>query len=137
MEAFDPKKWIIPGDKSKSLLLEERLVSSGRTSMYVGRKRKIELKKVADVVEALIGAIISTGDEESALSFINWIGIEVDTNIMPYERHLSIDPENLVKVKDLESVLNYKFEDPYLLVEALTHGSYKRPEIRTCYEVLS
>ncbi|XP_014491482.1 endoribonuclease Dicer homolog 2 isoform X2 [Vigna radiata var. radiata] len=136
MEAFDPKKWIIPGDKSKSLLLEERLVSSGRTSMYVGRKRKIELKKVADVVEALIGAIISTGDEESALSFINWIGIEVDTNIMPYERHLSIDPENLVKVKDLESVLNYKFEDPYLLVEALTHGSYKRPEIRTCYERL-
>ncbi|XP_047178314.1 endoribonuclease Dicer homolog 2-like [Vigna umbellata] len=136
MEAFDPKKWIIPGDKSKSLLLEEGLVCGGRTSMYVGRKRKIELKKVADVVEALIGAFISTEDEESALSFINWLGIEVDTNIKPYERHLSIDPENLVKVKDLESVLNYKFKDPYLLVEALTHGSYKGPEIRTCYERL-
>ncbi|XP_027932096.1 endoribonuclease Dicer homolog 2-like isoform X1 [Vigna unguiculata] len=137
MEAFDPKQWIIPGDKTKSLLLEEGLVSCGRTSMYVGRKRKIELKKVADVVEALIGAFISTEDEEAALSFINWIGIEVDTSIIPYERHLSTDPENLVDVKFLESRLNnYKFEDPYLLVEALTHGSYKGPEIQTCYERL-
>jgi len=137
MEAFEPKKWDIPGDKSRSLLLKEELVSSGRTSMYVGRKRNIEVKKVADVVEALIGAFISTKDEKAALSFINWIGIDVDTKIMPYERHLSTHPENLVDVKFLESQLKYKFKDPYLLVEALTHSSCKRSGISTCYEVLS
>ncbi|ESW19288.1 hypothetical protein PHAVU_006G111800 [Phaseolus vulgaris] len=136
MEAFEPKKWDIPGDKSRSLLLKEELVSSGRTSMYVGRKRNIEVKKVADVVEALIGAFISTKDEKAALSFINWIGIDVDTKIMPYERHLSTHPENLVDVKFLESQLKYKFKDPYLLVEALTHSSCKRSGISTCYERL-
>jgi len=137
MESFNPKKWNIPGDNSNSLLLKEESVSSGRTGMYVGTKRKMKVKMVADVVEALIGAFISTEDEQVALSFINWIGIKVDTNIMPYERHLSVDPENLVDVKFLEAQLNYKFKDPYLLVEALTHSSCKRPEIPTCYEVLS
>ncbi|CAJ1961276.1 unnamed protein product [Sphenostylis stenocarpa] len=130
-EAFDKKKWDIPGVKSRSLLLKEELVS-----MYIGRTRKMKLKIIADVVEALIGAFIITKDEEAALSFINWIGIQVDTNIMPYEKHISIDPMNLVDVKFLESQLNYEFKDPYLLVEALTHSSCKQPEIQTCYERL-
>ncbi|TKY61271.1 Endoribonuclease Dicer-like 2 [Spatholobus suberectus] len=135
-EIFDPKQWDIPGDKSKSLLLKEELVSS-RTRVYVRRTREIDFKIIADVVEALIGAFISTEDEEAALSFINWIGIKVDTNIVPYESHLSVAPEKLVQVKLLESRLNsYSFQDPYLLVEALTHSSCKRPDIGRCYERL-
>lgn len=137
-EPFDPHAWTIPGDKPESLKLEE-LVIKGK-KIYVHGKRKLNRKIIADVVEALIGAFISTEDEKAALSFINWIGINVDTNIMPYEneRHISIiAPEELVKAKLLKSRLNYSFKDPYLLVEALTHSSGKRPEIRTCYEVLS
>ncbi|KAK7285829.1 hypothetical protein RJT34_20611 [Clitoria ternatea] len=131
-EVFDPRKWEIPGDKSRNLTLKQELVSSG-TRVYVGRTRKIGFEIVADVVEALIGAFI-TEDEGDALSFINWIGIKVDTNIIPYGRHLSIAPENLVKVKHLESLLSYSFQDPYLLLEALTHSSFNRPEF--CYERL-
>ncbi|RDX61562.1 Endoribonuclease Dicer-like 2 [Mucuna pruriens] len=135
-ETFDPKQWDIPGDKSKSLLLKQELVS-GRTSAYVRRMREIDFKIIADVVEALIGAFISTEDEEAAITFINWIGIKVDTNIIPYERPRSIEPEQLEHVKLLESQLNkYSFHDPYLLVEALTHSSCKRPEIGRCYERL-
>ncbi|KAL2344957.1 hypothetical protein Fmac_006242 [Flemingia macrophylla] len=101
------------------------------------RTREMDFKIIADVVEALIGAFISIDDEEGALSFINWIGINVDTNIVPYETHLSVDPGNLVDVKLLESLLNnYRFKDPYLLVEALTHSSCKRPEVGRCYERL-
>ncbi|XP_020210945.1 endoribonuclease Dicer homolog 2 isoform X2 [Cajanus cajan] len=135
-EAFDPKQWDIPGDKSKCLLLKQELVSN-RIGVYVRRTREIDFKVIADVVEALIGAFISTEDEEGALSFMNWIGIKVDTNIIPYETHLSIAPEKLVDVKLLESRLNYySFKDPSLLVEALTHSSCKRPEVQRCYERL-
>ena len=136
---FHPKQWIIPGDKSNSLSLKEELLSSRTRAYACGKKRKIKHKVVADVVEALIGAFLSTGPggEEAALSFMNWIGIKVDTDIIPYESHLSIPPEKLVNVTLLESLLNYSFQDPSLLVEALTHGSYKRPEVPTCYQVLS
>ena len=85
--SFNPKQWIIPGDKSKCLSLKEEFISS-RTSVHVwGRKRKIKRKVVADVVEELIGAFLSTGPggEEADLPFMNWIGIKVDTNIIPYE----------------------------------------------------
>ncbi|KAK7338041.1 hypothetical protein VNO77_18638 [Canavalia gladiata] len=132
-ERFEPKQWDIPGDKSKSLLLKEELVSN-RTRVYIRRRREIKFDIVADVVEALIGAL-STEDEEAAVSFINWIGIKVDTNTAPYERPPDCAlEEELAKVKSLE--LKYKFQDPYLLVEALTHGSYNRPEIPRCYERL-
>ncbi|MED6159506.1 hypothetical protein PIB30_042910 [Stylosanthes scabra] len=123
---FSPKQWIIPGDKSKFLSLTEEVVSS-RTRVYLcGTKRKMKQKVVADVVAALIGAFVSTepGGEEAALSFMNWIGIKVDTNIIPYEIHLSILPEKLVNVTLLESLLKYTFQEPSLLVEALTDSSY-------------
>ncbi|MED6184954.1 hypothetical protein PIB30_052387 [Stylosanthes scabra] len=87
-------------------------------------------KVVADVVAALIGAFVSTepGGEEAALSFMNWIGIKVDANIIPYEIHLSSPTEKLVNVTHLESLLNYTFKEPSLLVEALTDSSYNCTE---------
>ncbi|MED6203639.1 hypothetical protein PIB30_001337 [Stylosanthes scabra] len=59
---------------------------------------------------------------------MNWIGIKVDTNIIPYEIHLSIPPEKLVNVTLLESLLNYTFQEPSLLVVALTDSSYNCKE---------
>ncbi|KAK9919220.1 hypothetical protein M0R45_027830 [Rubus argutus] len=132
-EPFDPKKWIIPGDFSGPCLLKEELFSN---EIYSEGRRKIKSKTIADVVEALIGAFLSTGGEMAAVYFMNWVGIKVDFTYIPYERNFPVQPEKLVNVKHLESLLNYSFRDPSLLVEALTHGSYMLPEIPGCYQRL-
>lgn len=56
--------------------------------------------------------------------------------IVPNERHFQLQAEKFVNVRYLESLLNYSFRDPSLLVEALTHGSYMLPEIPSCYQRL-
>ncbi|TKY72393.1 Endoribonuclease Dicer-like 2 [Spatholobus suberectus] len=133
-EPFDPNTWNIPGDKSESFKLQE-LVMNGR-KFYVSGKRKLKRKIVADVVEALIGAFLSTGGEKAALSFMDWVGIKVSFNFIPYARHFDIQSERLVHVGFLESQLKYSFNDRSLLVEALTHGSYMLPEVPRCYQRL-
>ncbi|CAL0334495.1 unnamed protein product [Lupinus luteus] len=132
---FDPHTWLIPGDKSESFKLKEEL-DSNRPKIYVTGKQKLKRKIIADVVEALIGAFLTSGGERAALLFMDWIGIKVNFDIIPYERHLSIQPEKLVNVNFLESLLKYSFRDRSLLVEALTHGSYMLPEIPSCYQRL-
>ncbi|KAJ7978287.1 Endoribonuclease Dicer-like [Quillaja saponaria] len=134
-EYFDPKRWIIPGERSGSNFLEEELLSK-KLKIYVLGRRKVKRKTIADVVEALIGAFLSTGGEKSALLFLSWIGIKVDFDFIPHERHFHLHPEKLVNVRYLESLLNYSFRDTSLLVEALTHGSYMLPEIPRCYQRL-
>lgn len=103
--------------------------------IYISGRRKLKSKRVADVVEALIGAFLSTGGEISALKFMNWMGIEIDFVCKPYERDFQVQSEKLVNIGHLQSLLNYSFRDPSLLVEALTHGSYMLPEIPRCYQV--
>ncbi|KAE9594842.1 putative ribonuclease III post-transcriptional gene silencing PAZ-Argonaute family [Lupinus albus] len=132
---FDPHTWLIPGYKSESFKLKEESDSKG-TKIYVSGKHKLKRKIIADVVEALIGAFLTSGGEKAALLFMDWVGIKVNFDIMPYERHLSIQPEKLLNVTFLESLLKYKFRDRSLLVEALTHGSYMLPEIPSCYQRL-
>ncbi|KAJ6902410.1 hypothetical protein NC651_020022, partial [Populus alba x Populus x berolinensis] len=132
-ESFDPKLWIIPGGKLGSDFLSEEPLSEGR-KIYIRGRRKVKSKTIADVVEALIGAYLSTGGEVTALLFMDWIGIKVDFMNTPYERHIQLQAEKFVNVRYLESLLNYSFNDPSLLVEALTHGSYMLPEIPRCYQ---
>ncbi|GFZ06041.1 dicer-like 2 [Actinidia rufa] len=127
-EPFDPKTWIIPGDRSSGYTLDEELLSATR-KVYNRGKRKIESKRVADVVEALIGAFLSTGGEKAALSVMDWLGIKVDFVNIPYERQFTVQPERHINIRHIESLLNYTFRDASLLVEALTHGSYMLPEI--------
>ncbi|XP_059442582.1 endoribonuclease Dicer homolog 2-like isoform X2 [Corylus avellana] len=134
-ESFDPKRWIIPGDRSQSYALSEELLFSTR-KIYVRESRKVKSKTVADVVEALIGAFLSTGGETTALLFMDWMGIKVDFQVLPYERHFQVHAEKLLNVRRLESLLNYSFRDSSLLLEALTHGSYMLPEIPRCYQRL-
>lgn len=129
---FDPQTWIIPGVKSESFELNEL---DSQTRIYVSGTRKLKRKIVADVVEALIGAFLTTGGEKAALLFMDWVGIKVSFDIIPYERQFIIHPEKLVNVNFLESLLKYSFRDHSLLVEALTHGSYMLPEIPRCYQV--
>ena len=132
-EPFDPHSWIIPGDKSGSFKIEELIIKGKQ--IYISGKRKLKRKLIADVVEALIGAFLSTGGEKAALLFMDWIGIKVNFDQVPYERHFDIQPEKLINVSHLESQLNYSFHDNTLLVEALTHGSYMLPEVPRCYQV--
>ncbi|XP_047150394.1 endoribonuclease Dicer homolog 2-like isoform X1 [Vigna umbellata] len=133
-EPFDPHTWTVPGDKSRGFKLKE-LVSGGK-KIYVMGERKLNRKIIADVVEALIGAFLSSGGEKAALLFMDWVGIKVSFNKIPYERHFDIQPEKRVHVNHLESQLKYSFNDRTLLVEALTHGSYMLPEIPRCYQRL-
>ncbi|XP_048137165.1 endoribonuclease Dicer homolog 2 isoform X2 [Rhodamnia argentea] len=134
-EPFDPNKWVIPGDKSRGLTLCVELLPKAR-KMYTLERRNIKRKKVADVVEALIGAYVSAGGEIAGMLFMRWLGIEVDFGIKPYKRNFHVNPEKLINIRHIESLLRYSFRDPSLLVEALTHGSYMLPEIPTCYQRL-
>lgn len=136
-DKFDPKQWDVPGDKSNSILLLKQKLDSSRTRVYVRKTREIDLGIIADVVEALIGAFLSTGGEISALLFMDWVGIKVSFDKIPYERHFDIQPEKLLNVRFLESQLKYSFHDHSLLVEALTHGSYMLPEVPRCYQVFT
>ncbi|KAL8233189.1 hypothetical protein R6Q57_002967 [Mikania cordata] len=131
---FDLRSWIVPGNLSGSVELEE-MVLSGR-KVYTGNKRTIKMKVVADAVEALIGVFLSEGGEMAALSFMSWLGIELDLVNVPYIREVTLQPERYINIEHLESLLNYKFHDASLLVEALTHGSYMLPEIPKCYQRL-
>ncbi|KAK7380380.1 hypothetical protein VNO78_32890 [Psophocarpus tetragonolobus] len=131
---FDPHTWTIPGDKSGSFKLKELSINGKK--FYIRGKRKLKWKIIADVVEALIGAFLISGGEKAALLFMDWVGIKVNFNKIPYERHFDIQPEKLVNVSLLESQLKYSFQDRSLLVEALTHGSYMLPEVPRCYQRL-
>ncbi|KAK8522465.1 hypothetical protein V6N12_056173 [Hibiscus sabdariffa] len=134
-EPFDHKNWMIPGCSSGTYTLNEQTLCNSR-KIYVSGRRKVKCKKVADVVEALIGAYLSTGGEAAALLFMNWLGITIDFAYIPYDRQFKVQAENYVNVQYLESLLNYSFQDSTLLVEALTHGSYMLPQIPGCYQRL-
>ncbi|KAK6911762.1 Ribonuclease III domain [Dillenia turbinata] len=134
-ETFDLRNWIIPGDQTQSYILKEDRLSPIRKVFVVGR-RIIRLKHVADAVEALIGAFLSTCGEMGALVFMEWLGIKVNFINTPYERQFSVHPEKMLNMEYLESLLKYSFRDRSLLVEALTHGSYMLPDIPRCYQRL-
>uniref|UniRef100_M4ET69 Uncharacterized protein n=1 Tax=Brassica campestris TaxID=3711 RepID=M4ET69_BRACM len=134
-ECFEPKGWMVPGQSSAAYALVNDYLSESR-NMYIARRMNLKRKSVADVVEALIGAYLSEGGELAALTFMNWVGIKVDFTTTMIQREPSIQAEKLVNVRYMESLLNYKFKDKSLLVEALTHGSYMIPEIPRCYQRL-
>ncbi|CAH9091576.1 unnamed protein product [Cuscuta epithymum] len=134
-EQFDPKTWVIPGDYSTDKSYEVELVSPAR-KMYNFGHRTMKSKRVADAVEALIGAYVSTVGEAAALSFMSWLGLDIQYVRNPVPRHFPINAQKFVNVEYLENLLKYKFCDPSLLVEALTHGSFMQSEIPRCYQRL-
>ncbi|XP_019181512.1 PREDICTED: endoribonuclease Dicer homolog 2-like [Ipomoea nil] len=134
-EPFDPKTWAIPCDYSLPLNLDLETLSPTR-KMYSMGSRTIKGKRVADVAEALIGAYVSTAGEQAALSFMTWLGLDIQFIKVPRTRHFPVNAEKFVNVHHFENLLNYKFSDPSLLLEALTHGSYMLSEIPLCYQRL-
>ncbi|XP_004982513.1 endoribonuclease Dicer homolog 2a isoform X1 [Setaria italica] len=133
-EAFNPKTWIIPGidhdacSDSKLILLSP--------NMYSVRKMSIKSKRIADSVEALIGAYLSAGGEQAAYLFLISLGMDIEFHKMPVERKITIKSEEFINLRSLEVMLGYDFNDPSLLVEAMTHGSYQIAGTTACYQRL-
>ncbi|WCJ38881.1 dicer-like 2 [Euphorbia peplus] len=134
-EFFEPKNWMFPCESSSCHSLNEVILTPAR-KIYVSGQRKLKQKTVADAAKALIGAYVSSGGEVAGVIFLNWIGIKVEFLNIPYERHFRVKAERFINVNRVESLLNYLFRDPSLLLEAFTHGSYMVAEVPRCYQRL-
>ncbi|XP_011623569.2 endoribonuclease Dicer homolog 2 isoform X1 [Amborella trichopoda] len=135
-ESFDPQTWSSPGDCLPTNK-DHKSFSLSSKKTYVKGQKKFKAKVVADVVEALIGAFLSTNGEQAALLFMDWMGIKVDIFKDPLiERPHLLQPERFVNVSLIETLLKYKFHDCSLLVEALTHGSYQVEDTLASYQRL-
>lgn len=111
-DRFTPRKWDAP--------------RVGHKSTYTPKKRKISMKVLADVVEALIGAAYMDGGMHKAqaclhrfLPEINHFTSNVSSVIGPADRGTS----NLLEPHRLANLLGYTFNDASLLTEAMTHPS--------------
>uniref|UniRef100_A0A0D9ZA07 Uncharacterized protein n=1 Tax=Oryza glumipatula TaxID=40148 RepID=A0A0D9ZA07_9ORYZ len=135
-EEFNPRDWIIPcldyderGNKKISFLAPN--------GMYSQRKMSIKSKRIADSVEALIGAYLSTAGEKAAFLLMKSLGMNIEFHTeIPVERKISMKAEEFINVRSLEGMLGYKFNDSLLLLEALTHGSYQTSGPTSCYQRL-
>lgn len=104
--------------------------------MYSLRKISIRSKRIADTVEALIGAYLRAAGEQAAFLFLKSLGLGIEFHSkIPLERKIVIDSEKFINVRSLEITLGYEFKDPSLLLEALTHGSYQIAGTTACYQV--
>lgn len=134
-EVFNPKGWFIPGLGYDTCGNKSFCLSSN--GMYSLRKISIKSKRIADTVEALIGAYLSAAGEQAAFLFINSLGMDIGFHSeIPIERNIVIKPEEFINIRSLEIILGYNFKDPLLLIEALTHGSYQIAGPTACYQRL-
>lgn len=131
---FDPQEWFIPGSCADHF--EETTLFPDSGCAYTSRTRIIKGKVIADTVEALIGVFLTAAGEKAALKFIEWLGIKMEFHqeTAPERKDL-LKYEMYINTKDLQSVLNYSFRNPALLLEALTHASYQIPDVPGCYQV--
>jgi endoribonuclease Dicer len=131
---FSPEAWIIPGlgydpcGNRKIFCVSPNMYSLGNLS--------IKSKRIADSVEALIGAYLNAAGEEAAFLFLISLGMDIEFhNEMALERRIVTKCDKFINVKRLETLLGYAFSDPSLLMEALTHGSYQVAGCTACYQV--
>ncbi|XP_047524815.1 endoribonuclease Dicer isoform X3 [Pieris napi] len=116
---------------------------------YIGAQA-VSDKSVADCVEALIGTYLLSGGVEAAGLLLEWLRIiPIQDNFLTY---FSKDVDTVIKEgkvaendinrllnytkADIESIIQYKFKDPSLLLEALSHPSYIRNRYTRSYERL-
>ncbi|XP_034829181.1 endoribonuclease Dicer isoform X3 [Maniola hyperantus] len=114
------------------------------------RHQAVSDKSVADCVEALIGTYLLDGGIQSAVRFLEWMRIlppqdnflqylkkKVDTAITEGKTSLGEVDWLLNHCRsDIETIINYKFKDPALLLEAMSHASYIRNRCTRSYERL-
>ncbi|XP_068634006.1 endoribonuclease Dicer [Battus philenor] len=107
-------------------------------------------KTVADGVESLIGTYLLHGGVLAAIKLLEWLQIipakdELATLInKPVTTVLTSKKATVDEIEfllnhtrsDVEDILNYKFKDPAILLEALCHPSYMRNRLTRSYERL-
>lgn len=129
-EEFNPKQWAIPG------LHSHTYAQTSTNEVYTRGTRPIKSKVIADLMEALIGASLSTAGEAATFLFLENLGTGIRFHKrMAAERPILGKPEMFVNINELEKLLDYRFNDQSLLVEALTHGSYQLPDVPRSYQV--
>ncbi|CAL4943025.1 unnamed protein product [Urochloa decumbens] len=135
-EVFKPKKWIIPGlGYDTCCNIKSFLLSTN--SVYILKEISIKSERIADTVEALVGAYLSAGGEQAAFHFIKSLGIDVKLHSkMQVERKITTKSEEFIDVKSLQEMLDYRFNDSSLLMEAMTHSSCNIAGITACNERL-
>jgi endoribonuclease Dicer len=125
---FSPSDWLAPGRP-----LDLQKTKDAKT-------RLLQPKTIADVVESLIGAHYIEGGVDAALSFMKWLGLEVGVNLNLREQaQMCSDWDRTllesIDVIELEMLLDYRFNNKGLLVQALTHASCER-SCGACYQRL-
>uniref|UniRef100_A0A453JVW7 Uncharacterized protein n=1 Tax=Aegilops tauschii subsp. strangulata TaxID=200361 RepID=A0A453JVW7_AEGTS len=135
-EEFNPKGWIIPG-LGYDMCGNSKISFLSSNDMHILRKMSVRSKRIADTVEALIGAYLGAAGEQAAFVFLKSLGLDIEfhSNI-PLERKIVLKSEKFINVRSLEMILGYEFKDTSLLVEALTHGSYQTAGATACYQRL-
>ena len=103
--------------------------------------RKMSTKVLADVVEALIGASYISGGLPTALRCIRLFLPEFDWDDIATQRRALFQaaPAHATlptTLKPLEGLIGYTFRRKSLLVEAMTHSSYRVPGTTACLERL-
>ena len=128
-------------------------------------------KRIADCIEALIGAYITAGGTSAGLKFLEWLGLKlkysrykssparINTLTQQFSPTLNVLLDNSAFCKHFNSVSIerrplspdeeklcagfykfdgkfWKFNDRYLLLEAMTHVSYTYNRITGCYQRL-
>ncbi|KAF7134712.1 hypothetical protein RHSIM_Rhsim08G0003600 [Rhododendron simsii] len=155
--AFDPRRWVAPGQRSlrpypcscgvdsSEVPLDSKFQTED-TKVVVGKccdrgHRWMGSKTISDCVEALIGAYYVGGGLTAALYLMKWLSIGselepslVDEAITNASLHSYIPKAKEIEI--LESKLAYEFSTKGLLLEAITHASQQELEVGFCYQRL-
>jgi len=107
----------------------------------VGKAHEMSTKVLADVVEALIGAAYLDGAHEKALDClalflprVHWLTAAraIDILAETYDHPIT----HIAHLKQIEQVIDYAFGLKVLLLEAITHPSYRGPNESASYDRL-
>ncbi|WVZ67722.1 hypothetical protein U9M48_016765 [Paspalum notatum var. saurae] len=154
--AFDPRRWLAPGQLSirpcpcecpvNSEFVTEDIYRIDDKSIIIGKAcdkghRWICSKTISDCVEAIIGAYYVGGGLKAAFSVLKWLQIEIEIEedlIMKAMSSASVRTYllNVNLVELLEAKLGYVFSVKGLLIEALTHPSQQEAGATYCYQRL-
>ncbi|KAG8078817.1 hypothetical protein GUJ93_ZPchr0007g6168 [Zizania palustris] len=154
--AFDPRRWLAPGQLSirpspcecpvKSEVVTDDIHVIDDNTIVLGKAcdmghRWMCSKTIADCVEAIIGAYYMGGGLRAAMAVLKWLGIgaEIEEDLI-VQAISSASLQTYLPKYDvfemLEAKLGYSFSVKGLLIEALTHPSLQESGAKYCYERL-
>ncbi|XP_076245317.1 endoribonuclease Dcr-2 [Calliopsis andreniformis] len=147
-----PKEEQYSGRISESTknLMQEKVSNWESAELQTGMEHHLGMqtvadKTVADSVEALIGVYLTSMGIEDAANLIKWFtilpdSINISTLLYGEPENPLISEGNVNKLmpwaSDIETRLNYKFNNQAFLLQAFTHPSYSVNNMTECYQRL-